>query len=168
LSCNEIENILFPNLQKKMETDLGSEQWNLKIDEDRETILFYYPRLIENRDDSKRVIKLELGAKSDHFPSSLKTINHATSNKKSVHLKVLAAERSFWEKATILHKFANFEKEKNIAQRQSRHFYDFYCLLQSEEIKRNALKNVDLLKIVIEHTIPILVESVQGWNHDLQ
>lgn len=53
--------------------------------------------------------------------------------------KVLNAERTFWEKATILHQYAHLPETKEIKSRHSRHYYDFYKLLNST-IKQEALK----------------------------
>ncbi|MDP8220358.1 MAG: nucleotidyl transferase AbiEii/AbiGii toxin family protein [Candidatus Stygibacter frigidus] len=65
--------------------------------------------------------------------------------------KVIAifAERTFWEKATILHQQANRAADKPIPSRYSRHYYDLAMMAQSG-IKDKALDNISLLKNVIE------------------
>jgi hypothetical protein len=57
------------------------------------------------------------------------------------------AERTFWEKATIIHQEAHRVKSTPI--RYSRHYYDLYKMAQSE-IKRSALSDLALLKEVVE------------------
>jgi hypothetical protein len=57
------------------------------------------------------------------------------------------AERTFWEKATILHQGAH--RPGAIPARYSRHYYDLYRLSESP-IRRAALANFTLLKSVIE------------------
>ena len=57
------------------------------------------------------------------------------------------AERTFWEKATILHQEAH--RVGTIPTRYSRHYYDLYKVAQSD-IKRAALSNLALLKEVVD------------------
>lgn len=65
-------------------------------------------------------------------------------------IRVLNAERTFWEKATILHQYAHLPEGKNLPPRISRHFYDFFCLLNSN-IKEKALAETSLLERVAHH-----------------
>ncbi len=55
-----------------------------------------------------------------------------------VWVKVLDAKRTFWEKATILHQYAHLPHDKKLPLRISRHYYDFFCLLNSD-IKAEAI-----------------------------
>jgi hypothetical protein len=71
-------------------------------------------------------------------------------NQMDAEIKVLNIERTFWEKATILHKYAHYPESKTIPERQSRHFFDFYCLLNSDG-KAKALANIDLFEKVAVH-----------------
>lgn len=137
------------------------DEWKLEIDPDdidQQTVLFYYPSLFEaNSAYVKKVVKIEIGAKSDHWPTSMKSIKSyaaerfsALDHDEDIEIRVLNSERTFWEKATILHKYAHFPEGKKVPARQSRHYYDFYCLLGTDA-KSKALKNLDLLKKVTEH-----------------
>jgi hypothetical protein len=65
--------------------------------------------------------------------------------KKSALVGTILAERTFWEKATILHKLASQGK---IPVRHSRHYYDLAQLAQSS-VKGPALGNLALLHEVI-------------------
>jgi hypothetical protein len=58
----------------------------------------------------------------------------------------IAAERTFWEKATILHQEAH--RQTQIPQRYSRHYYDLYKLAVSP-IRVSALAQGSLLKDVV-------------------
>ncbi|MCU4706812.1 nucleotidyl transferase AbiEii/AbiGii toxin family protein [Mycoplasma sp. CSL7503-lung] len=58
-------------------------------------------------------------------------------------------ERTFWEKATILHHEANRPKDKSMPIRYARHYYDLYCISNSK-YKNIALNNLDILKSVLE------------------
>ena len=62
-------------------------------------------------------------------------------------VQTIKAERTFWEKATILHHEAN--RPENIVQppRYSRHYYDLACMAETE-IAESALNQLDLLESV--------------------
>jgi hypothetical protein len=58
----------------------------------------------------------------------------------------IAAERTFWEKATILHQEAH--RKTQIPQRYSRHYYDLYKLAVSR-VRASALAGPKLLQDVV-------------------
>ncbi len=152
---------LFNQLEKAIKKKLGVSGWKLEIDEDDndgQTILFSYPKVTTKESGYIRpVVKIELGARSDHWPVSMQTISPYIAeilpvplNEMNAQIRVLNIERTFWEKATILHKYAHYPENKTVPERQSRHFFDFYCLLRSEG-KAKALASADLLEKVAAH-----------------
>lgn len=64
-------------------------------------------------------------------------------------VKAIVAERTFWEKATILHHEANRPADIKLPLRYSRHYYDL-AMLTSSSIKDGALADISLLKDVVE------------------
>jgi hypothetical protein len=66
------------------------------------------------------------------------------------HVQVIKAERTFWEKATILHHEAFRPEGSLFPARYSRHYYDLAVMAQSS-VKLAALNdsNLDLLKSVV-------------------
>jgi hypothetical protein len=54
------------------------------------------------------------------------------------------------EKATILHQYAHLPHDKKLPLRISRHYYDFFCLLNSD-IKTDAIAEQELLDRVAIH-----------------
>ena len=58
----------------------------------------------------------------------------------------IGAERTFWEKATILHQQAH--RTTVMPPRHSRHYYDM-CMLAGSEIKVAALADLQLLQDVV-------------------
>jgi len=65
----------------------------------------------------------------------------------NISIRVLGAERTFWEKATILHAIRNGSK---LRARMSRHYYDVFAMVDSP-IFNKAIENIDLLLKVAEH-----------------
>jgi hypothetical protein len=65
-------------------------------------------------------------------------------------VRVLGAERTLWEKATILHMLHHLPVGKKFAPRMSRHYYDVFQLSRSP-ILEHALNNMSLLDRVARH-----------------
>lgn len=153
---------LIESLRKEIASKIPSgESWSLEIDPDdpdAQTILFTYPRSLSSASGYVRpIVKIEVGARSEHWPVSSQRVNSYLKEalpdlvqEEPVQLKVLDVERTFWEKATILHMYSHYPNEKHPPARQSRHYYDFVCLLRST-YKSKAAQDVDLLARVAEH-----------------
>ena len=150
------------SLRKNFSEVLGDLEWTLEIDEldsSGQTLLFKYPSF--NKKDFSYIskqVKIEMGARSDHWPTERFVCSPYISDfiedeglKSKTSIRVLSAERTFWEKATILHMFSHYPEDKKVPIRQSRHFYDFYCLLTDEKIFKSALADLSLLDRVAKH-----------------
>jgi len=161
-ACSQyIQNQLIVDLKNAIsEKLLTTYGWRLEIDNedpDGQTLQFEYPSSTEKNNYIRPSVKIELGARSEHWPVSQHSIqSYAKTRLKEkitepeVWVKVLDAKRTFWEKATILHQYAHLPLDKKIPPRISRHFYDFYCLLNSN-IKASALEEQFLLTRVAAH-----------------
>ena len=162
-NCTQyISETFVPSLEKVCQNKLG-EDWVIEIDgEDPQTILFQYPQSLTASEYKtpgyiRPAVRLELGARSDHTPYATHEImpyaaEHFPSyyKKPKASVLVLSAERTFWEKLTILHA-EYFRPEGNTpGLRLSRHYYDAYKLFRSEFGER-AIKDSGLLKTVADH-----------------
>lgn len=134
---------------------------NVFVDaEDPQTLLFAYPRSLGHYDQSAYVrptVRLEFGARFDHLPSEQKQIAPYIHTEfpnlienPTITVKTLAAERTFWGKATILHMLFHRDPKKPLGERMSRHYYDLVQLARSD-IKEKALNDLDLLIAVADH-----------------
>jgi Nucleotidyl transferase AbiEii toxin, Type IV TA system len=100
------------------------------------------------------VVRLEIGPLASWVPSAAHTVKPYAFD---VHPELfdnpdcpviaIAAERTFWEKATILHQEAH--RPGLIPSRHSRHYYDLYKLALSP-IRDRALTEIPLLQAVVE------------------
>lgn len=137
--------------------------WSLKIDDQNPlTVFFNYPAVIPLTgtgvpDYIRPIIRLELGARSDPWPSKEYKIQSYASevfpdlfDNPIFSVNTLEAERTFWEKATLLHAEYHSPEGRESGDRLSRHYYDLACLAQSP-IKDRAIGDIDLLKAVVEH-----------------
>jgi len=101
-------------------------------------------------------IQLEIGPLASWLPHADHTIRpYVAEDAPSLFedpgcpVRVIDAERTFWEKATILHHEANRPETSSVPARYSRHYYDLYLMAQSE-VKAAALADFQLLGNVVE------------------
>jgi predicted nucleotidyltransferase component of viral defense system len=162
-ACKEfIATKLHSELTRTVSLALGtSNKWKLSIDsddKDGQTLLFEYPTSSKMQDTYiNPVVKIELGARSDHWPAHEHLLRPYVADYvvnalklPDAKVKTLDAARTFWEKATILHSYAHYPEEKTPSERQSRHYYDMFKLLQSKH-KTEAMGDLKLLARVAEH-----------------
>ena len=147
----EIQDVFSSNLQH---------DFVLEVDpDDPQTILFKYETPGKNSDEYiNPVIRLEFGARGVQLPARQMQISSYIEQvfpdfmgKNETNVKVLGIERTFWEKATILHKLYHKSPEKPLVRRMSRHYYDMAQLIKSNA-KKSAIDNIDLLKEVAHDT----------------
>lgn len=162
---------LKPQLAESFEAALGTKEgWSVESatdDADDATLLFAYPSSpVGQVDYIKPLVRLELGARADHWPAEPGTVLPFAAEDypnlfkgPSCEVKVLAAERTFWEKATLLHKWYHAGSDKRFPDRQSRHYYDLYRLSQSP-VREKAISQLSLLTSVAEHK---QIFFAQGW-----
>lgn len=150
-----------PALQKSFTTALGPTGWNLTIsEEDPQTLLFAYPSSFAQQAGAayvRSVVKIECGARSDRWPMAEQGIVPYIAEAfpdavpdANFSVPVLDIERTFWEKATILHAEVHRPAEKATPDRFSRHYADLAALIQHPSGEA-ALGRNDLRARVVAH-----------------
>lgn len=160
---HKIATDLHPALNAAIDAKLGTGAgWSLRSDDDdpdRQTLLFDYPSSFPSGAAGyiRRSVKIEMGARADHWPCETKSVTPYVAEQfpqgflePSCAVKVLSAERTFWEKATILHAEFHRPPDKAVPARFSRHYYDLHELIR-EGTAANAVARLDLLQRVVEH-----------------
>jgi hypothetical protein len=66
----------------------------------------------------------------------------------STKIRTVTAERTFWEKVTILHREANRSIGKKFPARYSRHYYALWCMSKTDVCER-AYRDIPLLETVV-------------------
>lgn len=148
-------------LEKDVANRLGPRSENstwleYKYDERTQSpiLFFHYPASLPMEQGYiAPVVKLEFGSLTDQQPKGTHTITammataipEITDGGSTV--LALEVERTFWEKATILHSEHHRPKEKPIPDRFARHYSDF-AALWGHAAKEAALKRLDLLEQV--------------------
>lgn len=172
-ACVEhIREVLLPALQAKFQNLLGDDGWSLEVDpQESQTLLFHFPQAgAASLSYIKPAVRIELGARSDHWPREShsilsylgETLDQPLLGKATI--EVLAAERTFWEKATILHAECHRPAEKPMPTRYARHYHDLARIAASDVADR-ALADTELRKRVVEHK-SIYFRSASA-NYDL-
>ena len=141
---------------------LGPGGWAYAVDEtdeDRLTLLFNYPSALPAPTAGayiQRAVRIECGAKADAWPVKEASIKPyvaeafpAQITGASVAVRALAVERTFWEKATILHAEAHRPADKAIKKNFSRHYADTAALADHPGGK-NALQDTVLRQRVVD------------------
>ena len=159
--AKKIELEILPALKARAAEVLGEEGWAIEIDAaDPQTLHFKYPSAVDGGASDayiRREVKIEFGARSDAWPAEERSVLPYVAEAypdvitdAAVPLKVLSIERTFWEKATILHAEAHREETKATPTRFSRHYADLAALADHASAA-GALARDDLRARVVEH-----------------
>jgi hypothetical protein len=150
-----------PTLHQRFSAALGGSGWSLTLaPDDPQTILFAYPSVFGDLPGAgyvRPVVKIECGARSDRWPVAEHEILPyiaeafpAAFPDAALTVPVLDIERTFWEKATILHAEAHRPSDKPTPERFSRHYADLAALAQ-HSTGIAAVSRDDLRARVVAH-----------------
>jgi len=165
-----------PELERIAEESLGKpasgKSWmEFQVDEDTHSpvVLFQYPSNEPTGFEYlRRSVKMEFGSLTDQKPAGKHEIRPWLSEEYPdffpdfrCELVALELERSFWEKATILHAEYHRDKAKAIRDRFSRHYSDTAAMATHGEID-HALANDELRQHVVDWKSRFFPSS---WAH---
>ena len=142
---------LLPLIQKTIEPTCSCSV----DDKDKHNINIKYPSSFSD-DYLRPEVLLEIGPLASWLPSDSYSITPYAAEafpdvikKPECKVNAITAERTFWEKATILHHEAHRPAESSQPSRYSRHYYDMYMMANSE-VKEMALNNLHILDDVVD------------------
>lgn len=198
-ACQQrVHHHLKPTLEARMREALSREEsWDLVADEgdpDNQTLLFHYP-LCWQVDAARYVppmVKLEFGARSDPWPVEEAVVTPMVSealpsvlSAPDCPVRALRPERTFWEKAMLLHEETYRPAGGTRKARMARHYFDLWSLIRAG-VAAKAVADEELFRRVAEHRsvyfrwtwmdyatlrkgmlrmVP-LEEQVEGWRID--
>ncbi len=150
-------------LKDRIAEEIGATEWSLTVDPlmpDGQCLLFRYPTVFPPAAAGyvNPIVKIELGARSDVWPHEKRLIRPyvleqfpALDDDGGCSVQVLAAERTFWEKACLLHEetFRPIETKPR-KLRMARHYYDLWRLIRAG-VGERALEDQLLFQRVAEH-----------------
>jgi hypothetical protein len=173
-----VSEVVLPTLQQSFVNILPtSSNWELILDpddRDEQTILFHYPKLMAGSDTEagrdyyiKPVVRLEFGARGDIEPSEdMHIIPYVAEDFPQLfsnpyfNVHVLALQRTFWEKATILHSIYHGAKMK---AGMSRHYYDMFTMAQ-KGVADTALQHKELLDMVVQNKSLMFADNKASYG----
>lgn len=148
---------VIPHLNSELAKLPTADQTSVSIDESGEKIWLTYPSVIESSDTYlKSQVLIELGGRNVIDPNEIHTVTpyvaQLTHNVSypTCNVVVLSPERTFWEKATLIHVECNRGTIKQNADRLSRHWYDLAMLAQHAS-GQTAINNRVLFEDVVRH-----------------
>jgi hypothetical protein len=104
------------------------------------------------------VVKMEFGARSDTWPAEAAIVKPFVAERlpqafkvSECPLRVLAAERTFWEMTLLVHEetFRPLDKKPR-KPRMARHYYDLWSLIR-KGVAARAVDDMALFERVVEH-----------------
>ena len=164
-SCrNVIAKELVPSLEVQIRSIIGDRGWTLEIDPnapDGDNVEFRYPAgtpRISATAYIQRAVRLELGCRGDQLPSEQAMITPYAAEAfpdqfqiQGVNINAIGPERTFWEKATILHReYYRAKAGKPVSERVFRHYHDV-VVISKHPRGLAALKDLALLEQVAAH-----------------
>ncbi len=143
--------VLLPALREQIGGSL-SDAWSLDVAEPGSLRFSYPTKQTGSLGYLKPDVLIEFGH-ADTWPAHDKAISPyvvdaLSAVTGSVTLRILDPQRTFWEKATILHEVAHREESSPFPLRYSRHYYDL-SRLAALPIGSEAIANIDLLAAVV-------------------
>jgi hypothetical protein len=158
-----ITDTLEPELRAAIKSEIDLDHpWQLEEDledPDRQTLLFTYPTAFPDADSYvKRIVKIEMGARSDTEPIQDIVVTPYISDafpgllsQDKIPVRAVAPKRTFWEKAMLLQEETFRPEEKKLRKAYlARHYYDLYQMIQAG-IGREAVEDIELFNRVASH-----------------
>jgi hypothetical protein len=162
--CAYIEEEFLALLNQRFASVLGDPSgWQLRTrpsGSNSVVVEFEYPaslRVVEAVAYVRPIVILEPGTHAEFIPRDKYQIQPFAAEQfptvfssPACDVEAIIGERTFWEKATILHAEYHRPTDKPLAPRHSRHYYDT-AMLAVSPIKAKALADQELLKRVVRH-----------------
>jgi hypothetical protein len=148
---------IFPRMQAALESILGRGGWQLTPAaeaDDEMTLVFHYPASFDYKIYLRPTIRIEFG-RGDQHPSQCLSISPYVAEvfpdvftAPRVTLNVLACERTFWEKVTLLHAEYHRPDLSSMKPRMSRHWYDVAVMSTDSRFADGKLDEALLDKVI--------------------
>jgi hypothetical protein len=154
-----LELVIAPGLRDKATgvSSHGLVNIETAVDVDGSVLIFVNYPALANDAALRESVKLEIGGRNPTEPTSLRPITTDLAGVvpeleyPTATVSVLDAERTFWEKVTLIHAECHRERfDFGSVERKSRHWSDLAALSQLE-IATKAIERRDLLETVIAH-----------------
>ena len=168
-----LRDVVAPALGAAADALAADGQHGIHIGDDRETIRFAYPSVVEDPPAYVRSeVLLEFGGRNVIDPNEQHTIiPDMAALTPNLHyptatVTVLSPLRTFWEKATLVHVECHRRRLAEHPERLSRHWFDL-TRLAAHDIGRAALADRELLDDVVRHKRVFFHAGYANYDHCL-
>ena len=157
-----VNKTLLPLLAEEISQEMPAKlSWHLDPDPDdpdNQTLLLAYPTsFADPMAYLRQLVKIELGARSDTEPTQEIDIHPYLEDafpdlfpQSHFSVRAVSRERTFWEKAMLLHEETFRPPEKKRQARMARHYYDLYRLIKAG-IGHEASGDLELFERIAAH-----------------
>lgn len=150
-----VADVIAPHFRRSATVIAGGDRVTTSIGESGEDLFVSYTGLTATSEHVPAIVRLEFGGRNvidphkeigvhayiaEHVPA----VDFPTAR-----VDTLAAERTFWEKVTLIHAACCTDRPSGAGDRFSRHWYDTYRLLNSD-VGARALADRELLRSVAQ------------------
>lgn len=163
---------IVPSLESAL-VELTGDRGTLSVNDDGDMLKLRYPVAVESYGEYMNDwVLIEFGGRNTTLPNGLNWIEPIVAAQieklrfPSAEVMTLAPERTFWEKATLIHVECNRQRQAS-PERISRHWYDLY-MLGKNEIGRRAIEDRALLEDVLRIKTAFFNASYAHYDQCLQ
>ena len=157
--CDRLQPAFISHMAKTLPKGHACKLTNDPDDPDGQTLLLHYSSVFSPSDYVRPVVKIEMGARSDTEPFETPAIRPYIAEAlpeirglDAFPVRAVAARRTFWEKAMLLHEETFRPAVKPRKVRLSRHYYDLWCLI-TKGIADQAVADDGLFDRVLAHRV---------------
>lgn len=146
-----IQEELYPHIKSILEKQ-GFSLKDCKQERNRALLEIAYPKLFNQSNGyAKNEILLEISILSPYAPlgnypiqSYICELEDYQALGISTQVEAISAEKTFWDKISILHQEAHRPNDKVFPQRYSRHYYDVIMIFR--ELRKNLIEDIKLCR----------------------
>lgn len=149
--------VVLPYLRDRLAEQPKPEAFHIELSDNGEKLWIHYPSAVEiNNGYLQSSILIEFGGRNVIDPNQRHGVSPYIAELVSglelpaAEVVVLSPERTFWEKATLIHVACNKDNFESGVNRLSRHWYDL-VMLARHTCGQQAIENRTLLIDVIKH-----------------
>lgn len=168
-----IKEELVPEFEEVMSSKFPTLRWKMEIADDGEKVYLHYPTVYPAENPYVRPqVLIEFGGRNETLPQTHECIScdlaeHVPGISFPVaNVPVLSAQRTFWEKVTLLHVECQRPKLRANTERLFRHWYDV-DLLGAHDVGKAALQDKALLEDVIKIKRAFYYYGYSNYEHCL-
>jgi hypothetical protein len=171
---SHVHAVVAPHFRRVFEEALPGQTIAIDVSDDGEQLRVHYPSVLDAQGGYLgSSVLVEFGGRNITEPSVRYQITPDIASQlpelefPNPAINVLAPERTFWEKATLIHVECQRGEFRASAQRMSRHWYDM-AMMADRDIGRSALGNRELLADVVRHKKVFFNASYANYDACLQ